>query len=47
MTQIWTQIRLGKHAGFEEGELEEPSKDRYLIIAVWPLIVGQLDFRPS
>ncbi|WRT65011.1 uncharacterized protein IL334_001952 [Kwoniella shivajii] len=32
MTQIWQQIRNGKHVGFEE---------------VWPLIVGQLDFRPS
>ncbi|WVR04439.1 hypothetical protein IAU60_001442 [Kwoniella sp. DSM 27419] len=32
MTQIWQQIRLGKHVGFEE---------------VWPLIVGQLDFKPS
>ncbi|WWC59204.1 uncharacterized protein I303_101754 [Kwoniella dejecticola CBS 10117] len=32
MSGIWTQIRNGKHVGFEE---------------VWPLIVGQLDFRPS
>ncbi|WVQ84040.1 hypothetical protein IAT38_006185 [Cryptococcus sp. DSM 104549] len=32
MMQIWTQIRVGKHVGFEE---------------VWPLIVGQLDFKPS
>ena len=23
MTQIWQQIRLGKHVGFEEGELAD------------------------
>ncbi|WVQ76809.1 hypothetical protein IAR50_006483 [Cryptococcus sp. DSM 104548] len=32
MTDIWKNIRLGKHVGFED---------------VWPLIVKQLDFKPS
>ncbi|ODO03145.1 hypothetical protein I350_05990 [Cryptococcus amylolentus CBS 6273] len=32
MMDIWKNIRLGKHVGFED---------------VWPLIVKQLDFKPS
>jgi hypothetical protein len=47
MTHIWQQIRLGKHVGFEEGESWQYSTWTVLIHAVWPLIVGQLDFKPS
>lgn len=34
MTQIWTQIRLGKHVGFEEGE------STYRRVRAWVLIVS-------
>lgn len=54
MTQIWQQIRLGKHVGFEEGEsrlcffmLWSFARDAIADLTVWPLIVGQLDFKPS
>jgi hypothetical protein len=47
MTQIWQQIRLGKHVGFEEGESGCICARDVLIRVVWPLIVGQLDFKAS
>ena len=49
MTQIWQQIRLGKHVGFEEGELADIEWwwEADGGFPVWPLIVGQLDFKPS
>jgi len=52
MTQIWTQIRLGKHVGFEEGKSKiemtlHHEESNPLTYSVWPLIVGQLDFKPS
>ena len=48
MTQIWQQIRVGKHVGFEEGEPNHvcPPNDTSCC-TVWPLIVSQLEFRQS
>jgi hypothetical protein len=52
MMQIWQQIRHGKHVGFEEGGSRNRSclvgpRERHAEWTVWPLIVGQLDFKPS
>jgi len=47
MTQIWQQIRVGKHIGFEEGESCGGVCAESMLTAVWPLIVGQLEFKQA
>jgi hypothetical protein len=48
MRHVWQQIRVGGHPGFEEG-VHVISLTQYLIliiVAVWPLIALNLEFKP-
>ena len=50
MRNIWQQIRVGRHPGFEEGEFtlsgvkQNTNTD---ILVVWPLIAVNLEFKPK
>lgn len=49
MRNVWQQIRLGRHPGFEEGARQTISRLRDADTAkntVWPLIALNLEFRP-
>lgn len=56
MTNVWVQIRNGRHPGFEEGWLYkilftylsfDGFTDDDTNTLVWPLIVQSLEFKPS
>lgn len=50
MRDIWQQIRVGRHPGFEEGTYD-PACHRGILFTlrfhpVWPLIAANLEFKP-
>lgn len=51
MKNVWVQIRNGRHPGFEDGTFEQflvPFTGADIRTdVVWPLIVQNLDFKPS
>jgi len=53
MRNVWQQIRLGRHPGFEEGASLCPIYDflrdtsRSDLTAVWPYIATNLEFKPQ
>lgn len=50
MRNVWQQIRLGRHPGFEEGARQTISRLYAMLTlrknTVWPLIALNLEFRP-
>jgi hypothetical protein len=48
MCNVWQQIRLGGHPGFEEGMTLVKLPDHVLMrcIPVWPVIAINLEFKP-
>lgn len=51
MKNVWVQIRNGRHPGFEDGVFNLFTFSVQVLtsglLPVWPLIVQNLDFRPS
>jgi hypothetical protein len=47
MSNVWTQIRVGRHPGFEEGlQFLSYNGDRTDFLKVWPVIAQNLEFKP-
>ena len=50
MRNVWHQIRLGRHPGFEEGADMPSSSISVLELTtrlVWPVIATHLEFKPQ